>query len=261
MTAPEQPSRPEQPEHTEHTEPIQAEPPRTEPTWGAPQSAPSTWTTRKTIATVGIAAAIAAVGGGVIYAASGNSSEHGQFGGPGGGPGWSMNGPGGQGGANASGPGASNSGPGGAIGAPTLHGQFVISDGNGGYTTELTQTGTVTAISADSITAKSSDQYTHTYTINTATRTESGLKVGDTVSIRATDANGTSTATVITEPSAKQNSNGTSRRGNRMAQRPGGGNGVNSSDPNQMPSDPGQFGPGGMGGPGTQMDAQAPTTN
>ncbi|WP_067897871.1 DUF5666 domain-containing protein [Nocardia vaccinii] len=213
MTAPEQPPRPEQPDHTE---PIQAEPPRTEPTWGGPQTTPSTWTTRKTIATVGIAAAIAAVGGGVIYAASGNSSEHGGFGGPGGGPGWSMNGPGGQGAANASGPGGADSAPGDAIGAPTLHGQFVISDGDGGYTTELTQTGTVTAISADSITAKSTDDYTHTYTINTSTQSESGLKVGDTVSIRATDANGTSTATVITEPSADQNSNNSSSRSSRM---------------------------------------------
>lgn len=257
MTAPEQPPRPEQPEH--------AEPAPTEPTWGAPQTTPSTWNTRKTVATVGIAAAIAAVGGGVIYAASGNSSEHGGFGGPGGGPGWSMNGPGGQGGANSSGPGGANSAAGGAIGAPTLHGQFVISDGNGGYTTELTQTGTVTAISADSITAKSTDQYTHTYTINTSTQSESGLKVGDTVSIRATDANGTSTATVITEPSANQNGNGLSRRNSRTSARPGGANDGSSSDPNQMPSGPGQFGPGGMGGtnggPGTQMDAQGPTTN
>ncbi|WP_067679957.1 DUF5666 domain-containing protein [Nocardia miyunensis] len=246
MTAPEQPQRPEQPEHAE-------------PTWGAPQTTPSTWNTRKTIATVGIAAAIAAVGGGVIYAASGNSSEHGGRGGPGGGPGWSMNGPGGQGGANAAGPGGAN---GGAIGAPTLHGQFVISDGNGGYTTELTQTGTVTAISADSITAKSTDDYSHTYTINTSTQSESGLKVGDTVSIRATDANGTATATVITEPSANQNGNGLSRRNSRMSMHPGGADDDTSGDPNQMPSMPGQFGPGGMGpGPGTQLDAQAPTTN
>ncbi|MQY20279.1 DUF5666 domain-containing protein [Nocardia macrotermitis] len=257
MTAPEQPPRPEQPEHAEQA---QTEPVATEPTWGAAQTTPSTWNKRKTIATVGIAAAIAAVGGGVIYAASGNSSEHDRFGGPGGGPGWSMNSQGG--GANSSGPGGGNSGPGNAIGTPTLHGQFVISDGNGGYTTELTQTGTVTAISADSITAKSTDSYTHTYTINTTTQSESGLKVGDTVSIRATDANGTSTATVITEPSLSQSSNGLSRRNNHTSGRPGGTNDDTSGDQNQMPSGPGQFGPGGMGGgPGTPMDAQAPTTN
>jgi hypothetical protein len=247
MTAPEQPQRPEQPEPAE-------QPQSAEPAWGAPQTTPSSWNTRKTLATLGIAAAIAAVGGGVIYAASGNSSGHGGPGGPGG-HGWSMNG---QGGPQAFG---QRGATGGAIGAATLHGQFVVSDGNGGYTTELTQTGTVTAVSADSITAKSSDDYTHTYTIDTTTRTESGLKVGDTVSIRATDANGTTTATVITEPTANQNGNGLSRRNSRMGAHPGNGT---SGDPNQMPGGSGQSGPGGMGpGPnaGTQFDAQAPTTN
>lgn len=247
MTAPEQPQRPEQAEPAE-------QPQSAEPTWGAPQTTPSSWNTRKTLATVGIAAAIAAVGGGVIYAASGNSSEHG---GPGG-HGWSMNG---QGGPQAFGQRGTT---GGAIGAATLHGQFVVSDGNGGYTTELTQTGTVTAVSADSITAKSSDDYTHTYTIDTTTRTESGLKVGDTVSIRATDANGTATATVITEPTANQNGNGLSRRNSRMGAHPGGSNNGTSGDPNQMPGGPGQFVPGGTApGPdaGTQLNAQAPTTN
>ena len=52
-----------------------------------------------------------------------------------------------------------------AVGAAQLHGEFVVSDGSGGYATMLTQTGTVTAISATSITVRSDDGYTQTYAI------------------------------------------------------------------------------------------------
>jgi hypothetical protein len=47
-----------------------------------------------------------------------------------------------------------------------LHGEYVVSDGDGGYATELMQTGEVTAISATSVTATSDDGYTKTYTID-----------------------------------------------------------------------------------------------
>jgi len=237
MTDPVQPTRPEPPAASE-------------PSWGAPQTAPSNWSTKKTLATVGVAAVIAAVGGGVIYAASGSAT--GDHGGPGG-PGMSMSGPGGQ-----SGPGGNSSGPGGGA----LHGQFVVSDGNGGYTTELTQTGTVTAVTADSITAKSVDNYVHTYTIGSDTRATSGTKVGDTVSIRATDANGTSAATVIAEGTTAQPSAGMGRRNGRMGNGPGAMNGM-SADPNQMSSGPGQSGPGGaLPGMGAPIDSPSGgTTN
>ncbi len=209
------------------TEPLQAahlQHSAGEPTWGAPQSTPSNWSTKKTLATVGIAAVIAAAGGGVIYAASGSS--HGNHGGPGMGMGTpGMNGPGGQGG-NSFGPGG-NGVSGTGTGA-ALHGQFVVSDGNGGYATELTQTGTVTAVSADSITAKSADNYTHTYTIGSDTRESSGVQVGDTVSIRAMDANGASTATAVLESSASQSPDGMSRRGGRMGNGPGSMNGTDT---------------------------------
>ncbi|MBU3062648.1 hypothetical protein KO481_28820 [Nocardia sp. NEAU-G5] len=221
MTDPLQPASPE-------------EPAASQPAWGAPQTTPSLWTTRKTLATVGVAAAIAAVGGGVIYAASGSST--GDHRGPGG-PGMSMNDPG------MNSPGGSNNG-GGSFSGPmggALHGQFVVSDGNGDYTTELTQTGTVTAVSADSITAKSADNYTHTYTIGSDTRETSGVKVGDTVSIRATDANGTSTTTVVTEGTAARPGGG---RWNRMDGTGGPGAMNGAAAPNQMSSGPGQFGPG-----------------
>ena len=42
-------------------------------------------------------------------------------------------------------------------------------DANGGYTTMLTQTGTVTAVSAASITVRSVDGYTQTYVIPPST--------------------------------------------------------------------------------------------
>jgi len=210
MTDPVQPSRPE-------------EPAASEPSWGAPQTTPSQWTTRKTLATVGVAAVIAAVGGGAVYAASGSSQ--GGHGGPGG-PGMSMNGPGMNGPGGQSGPGGDSAGPMGEA----LHGQFVVSDGNGGYTTELTQTGTVTAVSADSITAKSADSYTHTYTIGSDTQETSGVKVGDTVSIRATDANGTATATAVTEGASAQPGDGSGRR-NRMGGMNGPGMNAPAADP------------------------------
>lgn len=206
--------------------------PDREQVWGAPPVAETHWSTTKTLATVGIAAALAAAGAAVIYAA--DSGGSGQFGGPGGpgGPGFGHNGSGqfgGQGGSGGmagpggpmDGPGAmagpggpmggpgAMAGPGGPMGRPggpagpggmaaALHGQFVVPDGAGGYLTELTQTGTVTDISASSITARSADGFTQTYVINTDTRQgQPVVEAGDTTTIRATADDGTNTATVI----------------------------------------------------------------
>src|SRR4051812_5428855 len=85
-------------------------------TWGAPQK--PRWSTKQTLATVGIAAVIAALGGAAIFAATGTESHamgpgghsRGAWGGPDGGPG----------------------GPDGPGGTPPLHGEFVVSDANGG---------------------------------------------------------------------------------------------------------------------------------
>src|SRR4051812_6012390 len=97
-------------------------------------ASPRRWGLRETAGAVGVAAVIAAFGGAAIYAATEGSSHsfgaHQAFG-PGGGM------PGGPGPAD--------------VGATSLHGEFVVSDGAGGYTTELTQTGTVTAISPTSV--------------------------------------------------------------------------------------------------------------
>ncbi|RDI63747.1 hypothetical protein [Nocardia pseudobrasiliensis] len=161
--------------------PVQ-QPPEAEQTWGAPQPAPSNWSGRKILAAVGVAAVLAALGGGVIYAASGHSgNERGSR--------MSMNGPGGA------------MGRGGGFGGmnAALHGSFVVADGSGGYLTELTQTGTLTAVSADSITAESTDNFSRTYAITNSTTGTTDAKVGDTVSIRATESSNTATATEISE--------------------------------------------------------------
>ena len=160
-----------------------------EQTWGAPAPEPATphWSIKKTLAAVGIAAALAAGGAAVIHAAapSGDAGHGGPGfgGGPGGGPGGG--GPGG-------------GGPGGARLPAALHGEFVVSDGHGGYTTELTQTGTVTDVSDTAITARSDDGYTQTYLITTDTRQgHTPVHAGDTATIRAVANNGTNTATAI----------------------------------------------------------------
>ncbi|MCX4098149.1 hypothetical protein [Nocardia sp. alder85J] len=232
--------RPGTPEYdrTHPTEPIAAPPPFDQQAWGAPQQAPSPWTTRKSLAAVGIAAVIAAGGAGVIYAASGHSSgEHR----PAGGPGMAVNGgPGGQsqrGGQGADG--RAETGRAGAGPAAALHGQFTIADGSNGYMTELTQLGTVTAVSADSITAKSTDDYTHTYTIVAATTGASAVKVGDTVRILATQSGDTAIATTISESTAT--GGGTGRRT---------GTGGLADSGGRFGGQGGPGGQGGFGGPG-----------
>jgi hypothetical protein len=144
------------------------------PVWGAPAEHPQTWSTRTTVAAVGIAAALAAVGGVVVHAATGNNGD-GHAGGP---PGW---GPGGPGGFQRS-----------------LHGESVVSDGEGGFSTELTQTGDITAASDTSVTVRSQDGYSHTYVLNTDTRKPpQPLQTGTQVSIRATEQDGAATATMV----------------------------------------------------------------
>jgi hypothetical protein len=163
--------------------------------WGAPQAAPRGWGWRETAAAVAVAAVIAALGGAAVYAATaGNSHSFGaprQAFGPGGGmPG----GPGGQHGA-IGGPGPA------ALGATSLHGEFVEPDGAGHYTTVLTQTGTVAAISPTSITVRSEDGYSQTYVIpSTAGSAGAPFAVDDQVVVRATRNGQTATVTNIGSP-------------------------------------------------------------
>ena len=150
--------------------------------WGAVPARPPAWSTRTTVTAVAIAAALA-VGGGLVVHAAGGSPD----GGPGrmGPPaGWEPGGPGGPGfpGDNSR----------------TLHSVSVVADGKGGYLTEVTQTGTVASATDTSITVRSADGYSQTFRIDTETRQpRQPVHSGDEVTVRATEANGTASATAV----------------------------------------------------------------
>jgi hypothetical protein len=96
--------------------------------------------------------------------------------------------------------GAGFHGPGG-LGA--LHGQFVMAKPGGGYQTVDIQSGQVTAVSATSITLRSSDGYSHTYAITSSTLVDAqrdgidSVKVGNQASLIATVSGSTATAVRI----------------------------------------------------------------
>ena len=169
--------------------------------WGAPEPTPPRWGWRETAAAVAVAAVIAALGGAAVYAATGGNSH--SFGGPhqAFGPGGGMPG----GGGIPDGPGSQRGAIGGpgpaAVDATSLHGEFVEPDGAGRYTTVLTQTGTVSAISPTSITVRSEDGYTQTYVIpSTAGNAGAPFAVDDQVVVRATRNGQTATVTNIGNP-------------------------------------------------------------
>jgi hypothetical protein len=171
--------------------------------WGAPQNRPPRrWSTRKTVVAAAIAVVVAGGGGAAIAAASGsNSSSSSAQGGPGG---QMQGGPGGQ-----------------SMLANSLHGEYVVSDGNGGYTTELTQTGTVTAISSTALTAKSDDGYTKTYTIDSSTAVGnnaniSSIAAGDTVTVVAKVSGSTVTAETLDEGGAQAGPGGFGQGGHQQ---------------------------------------------
>ena len=84
-----------------------------------------TWGLRGTLAAASVAVAIAGLGGAAIYAATGSYA-----------PVMGVHGP--------APPHPAHDGPGGsAPNALTLHGESVAPDGSGGFTTTLSQTGTV----------------------------------------------------------------------------------------------------------------------
>jgi hypothetical protein len=171
--------------------------------WGA-APAPGTpsrpsWSPGKKIAAGAVAAVIVAGGGAAIWAASSSASTD------------SAAGPGGM----TGGPGGMTGGPGGGLGS-ALHGEYVSSDGNGGYVTKIMQTGKVTALSATSMTAQSDDGFSKTYTITSAQATD--VATGDTVTVVATESGNSATATSVTE--------GTTGGQGRQGQAPGGGQGT-----------------------------------
>jgi len=95
---------------------------------------------------------------------------------------------------------------------PILHGQAVLSKPGGGYQTVAFQRGTVTAVSTGSITLKSTDGFTQTYTINDSTVVGahrsgiSSVKSGDMASVIATVSGKTFTAMRIIDWTLVQHS-------------------------------------------------------
>ncbi|WP_410569523.1 hypothetical protein [Amycolatopsis sp. cmx-4-61] len=144
-------------------------------TWGATPAPERARSPRKKIAAGAVAAMIVAGGGAAIWAASSSAATDTQAG------------PGAPGGTR------------GGLGA-ALHGEYVSFDGNGGYVTKFMQTGEVTELSATSLTAKSDDGFSKTYTITAAQAT--GLATGDTVTVVATESGSTATATSVTDGEA-----------------------------------------------------------
>lgn len=147
-----------------------------------------TWGVRGTLAAVGVATVVAALGGAGIYAATGATTHamggHGGFGGPGG-PGF-----GGPGGPPRDGDGQSGH-------AAALHSESVVDAGGGRFRTDLVQTGSITAIDATSVSAHSADGYAQTYVIPANAHTAT-FSPGDDVTIHATRTDGTATVSTIT---------------------------------------------------------------
>jgi hypothetical protein len=160
-------------------------------TWGAAsetQQPKRKRSAKKLAIAVAVAVGIAGAGTAAVYAAGDSTSSS----------------------TTSQGPGGTGGGPGGGMGgggvmSSALHGEYVVSDGNGSYTTELLQNGEVTAISDTSITAKSEDGYTRTYTIDSDTVVGNGstdlssIETGDDVTIVATVSGDTATVDTLAE--------------------------------------------------------------
>ncbi|WP_410630400.1 hypothetical protein [Amycolatopsis sp. cmx-4-83] len=200
------------------TEPTPNTPPQGEPApanWGDPaQAAPKKgWSGKKTAIAAGIAVVIAAGGGAAIWAGTSSADNTAQ--GPGG-----FGGPGGNG--QFRGQGMPGGGFGGGLAAmrDALHGDFVVADPNGGYTTERLQTGDVTELSATSVTLTSKDGYKQTYTIGSSTQKTGDVKQGATnVTVVAKVEGQTATATTLGQGFEGQRQPG-QRRGGEYSGRP-----------------------------------------
>ena len=101
---------------------------------------------------------------------------------------------------------------GGLFGA--LHGQLVVAKPGGGYQTVDVQTGQVTAVSTASITLKSADGFTRSYTVTSSTLVDAqrdgigSVKVGNQATMLATVSGSAATATSITDLTLLQQSHG-----------------------------------------------------
>jgi hypothetical protein len=101
---------------------------------------------------------------------------------------------------------------GGLFGA--LHGQLVVAKPGGGYQTVDVQTGQVTAVSTTSITLKSADGFTRSYTVTSSTLVDAqrdgigSVKVGNQAAMLATVSGSAATAASITDLTLLQQGHG-----------------------------------------------------
>lgn len=144
----------------------------------------------------GASVGLALGGAGIAYAASSGTSTT---------PQPSTGAPNASPGGHARHPGRHATGGFGALGGRVLHGQATVRTPGGVDKTVEMQAGTASGVSATSITVKSSDGYSHTYTVTAATVVDSqagGISTvagGDTVRVIATPENGQDTATSIVD--------------------------------------------------------------
>jgi len=95
-------------------------------------------------------------------------------------------------------------------GGGALHGEFVVEKDGGGYQTVATQRGEVTAVSKESLTLKSVDGYSRTYTltedtlVNAARDGIDDVKTGNTVSVLAVVTDGKATASSVNDGTVRQ---------------------------------------------------------
>jgi hypothetical protein len=167
-----------------------------------------TWNLRGTAVAVGVAAVIAGVGGAAVYAATDDGPRMMGMHTGGGMPFGDRDGSPHDGATNndATHNDATRAT---ARDSASLHGEYVVANGAGGFETKISQTGRVTAISATSVTARSDDGYSQTYVISTAGA--AGIRpfhVGDEVTIDATRTGQTATVVGIGEPSVAQKGQG-----------------------------------------------------
>ena len=89
-----------------------------------------------------------------------------------------------------------------------VHGQLTVPKSGGGYQTVDVQSGTVSAVSASSVTVKSKDGFTATYTVTSSTSVDakaagiSSVKQGDTIFIIAKVSGTTATASNVFDMTA-----------------------------------------------------------
>jgi hypothetical protein len=140
------------------------------------QSPAQRWSARPTLAAVAVAVAIGGLGGAAIYAATAGA-PHTMAGAP----------------RNANGqmhasppePGAPKP-AGAAVPDDVLHSEYVVADGHGGFTTKMTQTGTVDEVTLSSVVVRSDDGYTQIYEFPSASAANQSVAPNDTITVQAT---------------------------------------------------------------------------